>query len=296
MTNIITRSTVCFIKKETTENVPVAPTGATDAVELLNGFEMTPVLSQLESEALHGSIGKAKTIAGVEDPTSTLPGYLKGSGTEGTPPMWNYLAEALFGAESVAGTEYATTGASTVTSLAVTGAQANFIRGQGLLIKDATNGYRIRAVDSFPTANSISPSFQLPTGMAPATGTNLGKAVTWYPANTGHPSLTVWMYLGNGGAVEMISGFRPTDLSIDASAGALMKLDFSGAESQRFTGRAVVALVVERPLHHPRTERPRDFHRAVGAERVEDHHVIAPLHRLQAPGQVLLFVAGQNED
>lgn len=225
MTNIITRSTVCFIKSETTENTPVAPAGATDAVSLLDGFSMTPSIEELQTTLLRGSIGAAKSIAGAEDPAVSLPGYLKGSGVEGTAPEWDLLAKAAFGNQKTAASQFATTGASSTTTLASTAASTNFIRGEALLIKDATNGYRIRHVHSFPTADSIALSFKVPT--APATSTNLGKAVTFFPANTGHPSLTIWLYLGNGGAVEMASGCRVTTLNIGADAGKIVTMDYA---------------------------------------------------------------------
>lgn len=227
MTNIITRSTVAFIKQESTESTPVAPTAATDAVPLQNGFDMSPSYEQLTNEELRSSIGISKAQTGAENPTFNMSHYLKHSGTEGTAPAWRLLAKAAFGAEDVEGTEYSTTVGSTVTSLAITSASTNLIRGQSLLIKDPVNGYRIRCVDNFPTANTVSPSFQLPTGMAPATGVALGKAITYYPANTGHPSLTVWNYLGNGGAIQMMAGSRVTQLAINADAGQQVNMDLS---------------------------------------------------------------------
>lgn len=226
MTNITMRSTVAFLKEESVEGTPVVPAAGTDAVELQDGFDMSPSYEQLESEVIRASIGKSKSLTGSESPTFEMSHYLKGSGTQGTAPSWGLLAKSLFGAQDTEGTEYATTSGSTVTSLAITGALANLIRGQALLIKDPINGYRIRAVHSL-TTNAASPSFQLPTGMAPASGVNLGKAVTYYPANELHPSLTVWNYLGNGGAVQMMSGGRVTEMAITCEAGQLINADFS---------------------------------------------------------------------
>jgi hypothetical protein len=226
MANITMRSTVAAVKEEVTEGTPVAPTAGTDFVELQDGFDMSPQYEQLDSSVIRASIGKSKSLTGSESPSFEMSHYLKGSGTQGTAPSWGLLAKALFGAQDTETVEYATTVGSTVSVLAITGALANLIRGQALLIKDPINGYRIRAIHSL-TTNAATLGFQLPTGMAPATGVNLGKAVTYYPANSGHPSLTIWNYLGNGGATQMMSGGRVTEMSVTVEAGQLINADFS---------------------------------------------------------------------
>lgn len=224
MSNITTRSTVAFITEESTEGNPVKPASGSEAVELQNGFDMSPALESLESEAIRASIGKSKKITAGESPTFDMSHYLKASGSEGVAPSWSKLAKALFGAIDVESVEYATTSGSTVSQLAITGAAANLIRGQGLLIKDPVNGYRLRAVHELGT-NTADMSFDVPN--APASGVNLGKSVTYYPANTGHPTLTIWNYLGNGGATQMVAGARVTEMSVTCEANQLLNCDFS---------------------------------------------------------------------
>lgn len=224
MTTMSTRSTVAFLKAETTEGTPVAPAAGTDAVELQDGFDMSPSYEQLDSTVIRASIGASKSLTGSEAPTFSMSHYLKASGSEGVAPGWGLLAKSLFGAQDTEGTEYATTSGSTVSTLAITSALANLIRGQALLIKDPVNGYRLRAVHSL-TTNAADLSFDVPT--APGSGVNLGKAVTYYPANSGHPALSVWNYMGNGGAVQLMAGSRVTEMAVSVEAGQLVNADFS---------------------------------------------------------------------
>lgn len=225
MASISTKSSVLFITQESTEGTPVAPSGATDAVALQDDFSIEPGTETLENAEIRASIGATKPIIGAESPVVSLSHYMKASGTAGTAPEWNLLAKAFFGSEVVASTEYDLDSGSTGSVLAFpSGEGANFQRGQALLIKDSTNGYRVRAIHSMST-DSATLGFSVPN--APASGVNTGKCVFWKPANDSHPTLTVWNYLGNGGARQVMSGARVTSMSIDAQAGQLINANFS---------------------------------------------------------------------
>lgn len=219
------RNSVLAVKPESTENTPVAPTAAGDFVVLQDDFAMEPAFEQLESAELRASIGRGKTIVGEENPTASFSHYLKASGTQGVAPEIDEILTSAFGSEVIASTEYDTVASSTVTDLNVdTGEGAQFQRGQGLLIKDATNGFRIRAVNDVVT-DALDLSFSLPN--APASGVNLGKAVLYKPADTGHQPLSIWHYAGNGGALQLMSGAKVTDLGITFNAGELINMNFS---------------------------------------------------------------------
>lgn len=226
MASIQTRSSVLALKKETTEGTPVSPTASTDYVALQSDFSAQPSIDLLENAELKASIGKAKSILGSENPQVSLSHYLRASAVEGQAPNYSLLLEASLGSVVVASTQYDTdTGSTTAILTVTTGDGANFQRGQALLIKDGTNGYRIRCVESKPTADTLNLSFIVP--VAPATGVLLGKAILYKPANSGHPTLTVWHYLGNGGAIQMVAGMRVTSATFDITAGALINGQYS---------------------------------------------------------------------
>lgn len=225
MANVITRKSVLAIMKEVTEGTPVIPSGATDFVALQDDFSMTPNFESLENAELKDSIGVAKSIRGREAPEASMSHYFRASGVVAQAPNFGDLLEAAFGAVSIASTEYDTVLASTTSVIKVnTGEGATFERGEALLIKDATNGYRIRCIDSI-SGDDLTIGFQVPT--APASGVNLGRAVLYKPADTGHPTLTLWHYAGNGGALQMIAGARVTSMGVEFPAGELINASYS---------------------------------------------------------------------
>jgi len=225
MALIQSRSTVASIKKETTENTPVQPAATTDFIAVQDDLSFSPDRETLENAELKSSLAPSKPILGSDNPTAEFSHYLRASGVVAQAPNYGALLEAAFGATATAGAEYNTVASSTTSVIKVdTGEGASYQRGEALLIKDSTNGYRIRCIDSIST-DDLSIGFQVPT--APGTGVNLGRAVLYYPANSGHPSLTAWGYMGNAGCVQMISGARVTNVDIQANAGELVNASFS---------------------------------------------------------------------
>lgn len=225
------RNSVMAIKAEVTESVPVSPTsGSNDYIPLQDGFSMEPSFDTLENAELTGSIGIAKPVLGLENPTASISHYIKHSGTEGVEPNFGLLFHSLLGAKDVNSTEYDTIGGSVGGSATVqgkvvvdAGEGAQFQKGQGLLIKSA-GGYEIRNVESIST-DDLNLSFNIDHN--PASGTNLGKSVSYIPANEGHPTFSTWVYRANGGAVEMMAGSRAISCTVNAAAGEFVNADFS---------------------------------------------------------------------
>lgn len=236
------KKSVLALVAEVTENVPVAPTSAADDyVALQEGFTIEPAFEELESAELQASIGKAKSILGFENPTLSFSHYLKSNGV-GIEPNFGIIFEALLGAKSIASTEYDTVSGSTAgTSLAPavikvnTGEGATFERGESLLIKGAVSSsgfYSIRPIHSI-SGDDLQLAFNLAS--APGVGILLGQSVLYKPANDSHPTFSAWCYRANGGAVELLSGCRPTSATINVEAGQLINCDFSiGAVEYRF--------------------------------------------------------------
>lgn len=218
------KSNVLAIMPEVTEGTPVAPSGVGDFVALQPDATLSPTFELLSNEEIRASIGKAKGIQGFERPEMTFSHYLKHSGTEGTAPEFNELLQAVFGNETANGTQRTTTSGSTVSTVKLGAGGSDFSRGFAVLIKDGTNGYSIRPVLSVAT-NDLTLGFNLTN--APASGIGVGKCVNYTPANSGHQSLTAWMYRGNGQATEMISGAKVTNFGFTANAGELINATFT---------------------------------------------------------------------
>ena len=218
------KATVLAIMPEVTEGTPVAPGAATDFLALQPDASLNPSFDELTNDELRSSIGKAKGIKGFERPEMTFSHYLKHSGAEGQAPEYNELLQAIFGTETANGTQRTTTTSSTVSLLKLGAGGTDFLRGFAVLIKDGTNGYSIRPVHSVAT-NDLTLGFNVAN--APATGIGVGKCVNYSPANSGHQSLTAWMYRANGQATEAIAGGKVTQFGFSASAGELINANFT---------------------------------------------------------------------
>jgi len=270
MASISTRKSVLGVMVETTEGTPVPPAAATDYVALQDDFELAPEFEQLENAELRASIGRAKTITGAENPTGSMSHYLRHSGVEGQEPNYGKILHAAFGAKAVAGTQYATAAASTTSILKTSaGVADNFQRGQGLLIKDPVNGYRIRALDA-AAGTDLTLGFQVP--VAPGSGVNLGKCALYKPANDGHPALSLWHYLGNAGAVALLAGARVTELGIEANAGELITANF-GFEGLEYFFDPITIASTDRYLDF--TDDDGTFAAIVTAKVYKDPHELA---------------------
>jgi len=225
MTNIITRSSALALKKETVEGTPVVPTASTDYMKLQDDFSMEPNFEELENAEASSSIGASKSILGAESPTASFSGYIKGSAVEGQAPNYGPLMESLFGSEHIRSTERDTIAGSTTSLIKVAvGEGVEFARGHLMLIKDSVNNYTARFAESI-SGDDITPGFNLQN--APASGVNLGLGVSYLPVNEGHPTLSVWHYMGNQGAIQMQSGVRVVSAAVNVTAGQLINSNYS---------------------------------------------------------------------
>lgn len=222
---IQTRTNRLAVVVESTEGTPVAPSGGSDFIAIQDDLAVTAEFETLENAELTGSLGPAKPILGLENPAVSFSHYLRHSGTEGTAPGYGELLKAAFGTEDDAGVEHNTVGGSTTTVINVdTGEGATYLKGQPLLIKDGTNGFSIRHVESI-SSDALTLGFALDN--APASGVDLGEAITYLPADADHQTLTIWQYVGNGGATQMVAGNRVTEVSISMEAGQLINASYS---------------------------------------------------------------------
>ena len=232
------RSSVFAPIVETTEGTPVAPSNATDYIPLQDDFTIDTSFDTLANPDLLNSLGPAKTVQGLEAPTATGGFLLKHSGTEGSAPQTTELWEALIGTVTANSTERTTTTGSTVSVVSLGAGGTDFDRGFAVLVKDSANGYSIRPVHSVAT-NDLTLGFDLPA--APASGVNVGKCVNYTPINSGHQSLTLWQYIANGGAVQMIAGARPTNATVNISAGDIINTSWSFQAIESYVNPVTIA-------------------------------------------------------
>lgn len=210
-----------YVVEESTAGTLKAPSAGSEALALQPGFEFNPGTETQQNEELRASVGPGKPILGLERPTASLNHYFRASGTAGTTPDFHLLWKSIFGSTSTNGTERATTAASSTTVVKLAAGGSDFALGKAVLVKMAT--YEIRPVDSVST-NDLTLGFAL--NNAPGSGVNVGKCINYTPANSGHPTLSLWLYRANEANIEAIAGGLVTQLDIEVDVGSLINMSF----------------------------------------------------------------------
>lgn len=276
MSAVTTRATRMAVVEEAVAGTLLAPSAVGDYLAVQDGLTLTPEFATLENAELKSSIGASKSIQGLETPNGSIGHYMYASGTQGVAPETDLLLEGAFGDKSLASTEYDTVAASTAGSASAaaivkvdTAEGATFERGEALLIKDSVNGYAIRPIESI-SGDNLTLGFNL--AGAPALGVNLGKAALYKPADSGHPSLSVWDYRGNGGAVQAIAGCKVSEMTLEASAGEFLNSNFS-FDGTKFFFDPVLIASADRYLDF--TDDSGTFAAVVTAKYYRDPHELA---------------------
>lgn len=221
----LVRASSFAIVKEVTPGTYVKPTVGSQFVPLRPGNTTNYEPELLESDELLNDIGASKSFIGKEAQSGSHPAYLRHSGVEGQEPELGILYESLMATKVIAANEYDTDSGSTTTVITVpTGEGVNFIVGQALLIKDASNGFSIRNIKSI-TGDNLELNFRLTS--APASAVNLGKAITYVPAASGHPTFSTTKHIGGDFAIEATAGNTVTEMSLTADANGFGTVEFS---------------------------------------------------------------------
>lgn len=220
----LSRSNVAGIVEETTAGTLRDLTGASDFIPLREGFTITGAFNNVTSDELKaGDIGQSKSFNTDETPSSSLNIYMRHSGVEGQEPETGLLFEAVLGDKTVNATEYVVAAGTTLSKIVVANGSL-FEVGQGLLIKDVTNGYSVRTIASIST-NDLNLNYQLTA--IPANGTGLGKAVLYKPG-TAHPTFSLHRYQAASSSAfkDAVAGCRVNNLTIDLPANDLAQGTF----------------------------------------------------------------------
>lgn len=216
-----TRKSRMAIVEETTKGTLEAPSSGSDYIALQSGFTLTPSFEVLENAELKSSIGRSKSVLGLEQPNGSLSHYLIASGTEATRSEMDLLVEGALGTTVDAPTE--TTVSSATTSDITVNSATGLERGQSFLIKDGTNGYSIRPIESL-SGSVATLGFNLSN--APASSVALGRPILYKPSDD-FIGLSVWDYRGNGGAVQAMAGAQISEMTIEAEAGQPINSTFN---------------------------------------------------------------------
>ena len=216
------RASVFALTKEVTSGTYVKPTLGSQFVPLRPGNELSYEPEQLDSDEVQNDIGASKSSTGKEKLSGKHSVYLKHSGVEGQEPEVGVLYESVMGSKNIIAVEKTALASSTTTVIKVTSG-ADFVQGQAVMIKKG-NGYKIANVKSI-SGNDLTLAFAIDS--APAAGTLLGKAVTYLPQASGHPTFSTSKYLGSGYALEASAGNTVTEASVKMDANGFAEVEFS---------------------------------------------------------------------
>lgn len=228
---IVTRTAAVAFKEETTANTLITPSAAS-FVAVREGMKMSQEVDLLQTDEMINNLGPAKPYRGQEKPKGSFPKYLRHSGVEGTAPQYAVLIKSAMGTQTTNATQYDTIAGSTAGTSAArgtlvvdSGEGANFVVGQAVLIKDTTNGHSIRNVRSI-SSDTLSLNFN--TSSATPTLMNLGKAIHFSPAKSGHVTFSAHHYAARSSStfVESISGCRTTQMALDFPANSFAEMNF----------------------------------------------------------------------
>ena len=215
------RSSLLAIVAESVTGTYVPPSAGSQFIALQEGFRFQPNFQTLENAEIRASIGVAQPIQGLEQPNGNFDHYFRASGVEGSAPGYGLLLKSIMGSVTANATERTATTGGSVSSLILGAGGSDFARGFAVLLKNAL--YEVRPIHSV-SSNTLTPGFNFLN--APTNGVGVGKCVNYSPANTGHPSLSLSLYRGNGAAVEAIAGALASQVSFRVQAGQIINGSF----------------------------------------------------------------------
>lgn len=226
------RASVFGIKQQSSLGSLALLDNAVQFIELKSGFAQVPGRETIEAETIINDIGPTKPKGGLETPTGTHGLNVKHSGVEGQSPEWALLLHSALGDSFTKAGETTLAGGSTAgdsTAAAVLKvADSSIYRvGMAVLIKDLTNGYSIRNISEIVDPTTLKLNYNL--SAAPASGVATGIPVMIFPAVSGHPAFSAWLFNANGAAISAIQDCRTSDFGVTIPAADKMTADVSYA-------------------------------------------------------------------
>lgn len=222
---VLNESSVAVVE-EVTEGTYVAPTAATDYIEVLNGgAELNKTREELTRDILSGTVETEASRVGIAEVTGTLNVEYKASATEGAAPQsLDVLLKSLLGGKrQITSAQTSSTGhSSTVINFADA---SDFSKGDIVLVKEA-GAYECRPISAVD-ATSITFPFALENG-APSDAVEVAKVTTYYHDAKNAPSFSVEHNIGSQAIKQKAAGMRSVSGSVENwSVGQLPNFNFS---------------------------------------------------------------------
>ena len=243
-TGIAKNRTVIGVETESTEGTYVAPAAATSYVQpLADGFELSPSKEVIERNILSSSVGKVTSRVGMKSVSGSLPVEFRASGTEGAATDFDLLLKGALGAtRSISTTTTTKSSGNTGSSLKIEDADiSKFTVGDIICVKES-GGHHVCAVTGV-TTTAGSAAIAISPAKASGSFSNsvvISKSTMYYPANSGHPALSLSYYWANE-ITEKAIGCKVTSMSLDSFATgqvAAFNFQFEGLSFSEVDGAA----------------------------------------------------------
>jgi hypothetical protein len=236
-TGVIKNTTIIGIKTEATEGTYIAPAAVTDYLNPNeDGFELKPKKELVDRAVLDSNIGYATPRPGMKGVEVSLPVEWRASGTEGSATNYDLLYKgSLGGQRQITTTTTTKATGNTGSILQIQDADiSKFTVGDYIVIKEAG-----AHLGCFVTAKATGVGVaSITVTPAKATGSYsnsvvISKSTTYFPANSGHPALSLSYYWGNT-IVEQAIGCKVKSMALDSfETGKLASMNF-GLEGLSF--------------------------------------------------------------
>lgn len=218
--------TVVGVAKEVTEGTYVAPT---DFLLSLPGIANNPAREELVRENLRADIGEVAPRIGIKTIETGVPLELKAGGTEGADPEMDLFLESALGNKRTISVRVTTKAGNGTTQLEIEDADiASLSVGDFIIVLESGDHtmHFITVKDSGAGTANVTIT---PARSAPADNVQISKSVTYFPANSGHSSLSVTTFWGDT-IDERAIGCKVASFSLDNfTTGQLASIAFSMA-------------------------------------------------------------------
>jgi hypothetical protein len=240
---VLKNTTIIGVEEEVTEGTYVAPSAATSYIQPLeDGFSLTPAKELVERTILTSSIGNPTPRVGTRTVEAALPVEFRGSGVEGGAPDFDLLLKGLLGnSRTIAAQVTSKAVAHTASQIEIEDADiGDFTVGDIIAVLEAGD-HSVHAVESVdPSGGAANINIVPARSIAPSASVVISKSQTYFPANAGHPSLSLSYYWGNE-IVEHAIGTKVTSMSLDSfTTGGVASFNFGlgGLNFDRIDGAA----------------------------------------------------------
>lgn len=230
MADIVKKNQAWAIKKEITEGVYLAPTVASDFIQVVvDGAEISRSKELLDRNVYTGSIGKTSPRTSTFQISGSISVEARANSVQGAAPEAGLLFESAMGDKRQLLAEETTGVGNTASVLQVTSANTKFAVGDIIMIK-AAGAYHVSPVSA---VSSTEVTLLIPGAAAFADAVKIAKHTTYVCKDSGHPSMSISRYLENA-VVQKGMGCKVNSLALESfTTGQLANFNF-GFEGLNF--------------------------------------------------------------